>query len=51
MKITSSVFEAHLKCPTKCWLRAAGEPFSGNTYAEGVQTQNDGAPHAKLRVQ
>ena len=40
MKITSAVFEAYLKCPTKCWLRANGEAASGNTYAEWVQAQN-----------
>jgi len=40
MKITSSVFEAYLKCPTKCWLRAADEPASGNTYAEWVKAEN-----------
>ncbi|MCX6982781.1 MAG: IS66 family transposase [Verrucomicrobia bacterium] len=39
MKITPAVFEAYLKCPTKCWLRATGEAASGNTYAEWVQAQ------------
>jgi len=28
MKISADVFEAFLKCSTKCWLRAAGEPPS-----------------------
>jgi hypothetical protein len=41
MKITSEVFEAFLKCPTKCWLRATGEPGSGNTYAEWVKSQTE----------
>jgi len=41
MKITSPLFEAFLKCPTKCWLRAIGEPPSGNTYAEWIETQNE----------
>jgi len=41
MKITSGVFEAYLKCPTKCWLRATGEPSAGNTYPEWVKAQND----------
>jgi len=41
MNITSRIFEAYLKCPTKCWLRTAGERFSGNTYAEWVKTQDD----------
>ena len=31
MKITSDVFEAYLKCPTKCWLRATDEPSAGLT--------------------
>ena len=41
MTITPSLFEAFLKCPTKCWLRFTGEPPAGNTYAEWVQTQNE----------
>jgi predicted RecB family nuclease len=39
MKITSDLFQAFLKCPTKCWLRAASEPGSGNAYAEWVKSQ------------
>jgi hypothetical protein len=41
MKITSDVFEAYLKCPTKCWLRSTGEPSAGGTYPEWVKAQND----------
>ena len=41
MKITPAVFEAYLKCPTKCWLRSIGEPATGNTYSEWVKAQND----------
>ena len=41
MKITPDVFEAYLKCPTKCWLRATGEPSAGDTYPEWVKAQND----------
>jgi len=41
MKITPDVFEAYLKCPTKCWLRATGEPCAGNTYPEWLKPQND----------
>jgi predicted RecB family nuclease len=41
MKITPDVFEAYLKCPTKCWLRATDEPFAGGTYSEWVKAQND----------
>ena len=40
MKITSDAFEAYLKCPTKCWLRATDEPSAGNTYSEWVKAQN-----------
>ena len=39
--IIPSLFEAFLKCPTKCWLRATDESPSGNTYAEWVKTQNE----------
>jgi len=41
MKITPDLFLAYLKCPTKCWLRAAGESSIGNTYAEWVKTQDE----------
>ena len=41
MTITASLFESFLKCPTKCWLRAAGEAPSGNTYAAWVTAQNE----------
>jgi hypothetical protein len=40
MKITPDVFEAYLKCPTKCWLRATDEPSTGGTYPEWVKVQN-----------
>jgi hypothetical protein len=39
MKISSELFGAFLKCPTKCWLQATGEPDSGNDYAEWVKSQ------------
>jgi hypothetical protein len=41
MKITPSLFCAHSKCPTKCWLRFTGEPATGNVYAEWVQRKNE----------
>jgi predicted RecB family nuclease len=31
--ITSELLEAHLACPTKCYLRSIGEVGSGNAYA------------------
>ena len=40
MKISSDLFDAFLKCSTKCWLRAAGEPALGNPYAEWMKSQN-----------
>jgi predicted RecB family nuclease len=39
MKITPDSFEAFLKCPTKCWLRATNETSGGNAYAEWVKSQ------------
>jgi predicted RecB family nuclease len=41
MTITSQLFEAYLKCPTKCWLRNAGENATGNAYAAWVQAKID----------
>jgi predicted RecB family nuclease len=41
MKTTADLFEAFLKCPTTCWLRATGELPTGNTYAQWVQAQNE----------
>jgi len=40
MKITAELFEAFLKCPRKCWLRATGKAVGGNKYAEWVKTQD-----------
>ena len=39
--ITSSVFEAYLKCPTKCFLGAHGEAGTGNLYADWVRTETE----------
>ncbi len=41
MTITPSLFEAFLKCPTKCWLRFTGETPPGNSYAEWVGTESE----------
>jgi len=41
MTITPSLFEAFLKCPTKCWLRFTDETPTGNNYAEWVQTESE----------
>ncbi|MBE0545874.1 MAG: IS66 family transposase [Verrucomicrobia bacterium] len=40
MQITPELFQAYLKCPMKCWLRAAGEVSTGNAYAEWVKSQD-----------
>jgi len=41
MNISPELFQAYLKCPMKCWLRAAGESSTGNTYHEWVKTQDE----------
>jgi predicted RecB family nuclease len=39
--ITPHLFEADLRCSTKCWLRSIGEEGSGNIYADWLRTQNE----------
>jgi len=39
MNITAPLFEAALKCSTKCFLRSLGETGEGNAYADWVRTQ------------
>src|ERR1017187_7508675 len=41
MRITSPIFDAFLKCATKCHLRSLGEMGSGNEYAEWVRGQDE----------
>ena len=41
MTITFHLLEAFLKCPTKCWLRSAGEQITGGTFAQYTQTQDE----------
>jgi predicted RecB family nuclease len=41
MRITSPIFDAFLKCATKCHLRSLGEIGSGNEYAEWVRGQDE----------
>ena len=41
MKLTSVLFEAFLKCPTKCYLRSTGQAGTGNAYAEWLHEQSD----------
>ena len=40
MRITSHLYEAYLKCPTKCFLRAHDEMPARSQYADWVRTQN-----------
>src|SRR5258708_32551799 len=41
MKITSKLFEAYLKCPTKCWLRSAGEQITDLTCAQYTRAEDE----------
>lgn len=41
MNLTSNLFEAYLKCPTKCFLRSRGETGAGNEYADWVRVQSE----------
>jgi predicted RecB family nuclease len=41
MVITSSLFEAYIKCPTKCFLQSLGETGRNNDYAEWVRTHQE----------
>jgi len=43
MKITRRLFEAHVKCTMKCWLRSIGEPACSDPtslYAEWIHNKN-----------
>jgi predicted RecB family nuclease len=40
MIVTSRLFEAYLKCPTKCFLWSRGETGTGNAYADWAEVQN-----------
>lgn len=41
MIIPSQIFEAYLKCPTKCWLQFLGEESKENNYSEWVRKKKD----------
>jgi predicted RecB family nuclease len=41
MKITADIFEAFLKCPTKCYLRSLGDVGTENAYADWLSIQNE----------
>lgn len=62
MIITSNLFEAYLKCPTKCFLRSVREVGVGNTYtnwiknlgesylSEGLKHLVDGVPRGECSI-
>ena len=55
MTITNEIFEAFLRCPTKCFLQAEGAIPTGNVYAEWVQGEVEsyrveGAKHLTKRL-
>ncbi|MGA7238179.1 MAG: IS66 family transposase [Bryobacteraceae bacterium] len=41
MAVTVDLMDAFLKCPTKCFLRARGEPETGSTYADWVRAKSE----------
>ena len=41
MAISAELFEAYLKCPTKCWLYFHGEEGNRNIYSEWVRKKNE----------
>jgi predicted RecB family nuclease len=49
MKPAAELFEAYLKCPTKCWLLSKGAIGEGNAYAEWVKAQNEAFRAVALR--
>ena len=49
MKPTAELFEAYLKCPTKCWLLSQGAVGDGNAYADWVKAQKEAFRSVGLR--
>jgi len=49
MKITTCLFEAGIKCLTKCFLRSIGEQGAGNAYADWVKTKSDSYRRAGIK--
>jgi predicted RecB family nuclease len=50
MRITSPLFDAFLKCATKCHLRSLAEIGSGNEYAEWVRVRDESYQHEAARA-
>ena len=49
MKITTPLFEAGLKCLTKCFLRSHAQTGTGNAYADWVRTQVESYRNAGMK--
>jgi len=49
MTISSCLLEAYLKCPTKCWLRSAGEQITDGTCVQCTQARNESYVAAEIR--
>ena len=49
MMITSHFLEAHLKCPTKCWLRSAGEQITDSRCAQRAQAHSESYAADEIR--
>ena len=41
MIISAPIFEAYLKCPSKCWFLLLGESGDANIYSDFVRNQNN----------
>jgi len=46
---TAELFEAYLKCPTKCWLLSQGVVGEGNAFADWLKAQNEAYRAVALR--
>src|SRR6266540_247820 len=49
MNITANLFEAYLKCPTKCFLRPRDEAGVGNAYADWVRPQTESYRNDRIK--
>jgi hypothetical protein len=46
--ISAPIFEAYLKCPSKCWFLFLGENGDANIYSDFVRNQNNAYREAGL---
>ncbi|MDP2815253.1 MAG: hypothetical protein Q8O19_01070 [Rectinemataceae bacterium] len=49
MIISSTLFEAFLGCPTKCFLQSFGRTGTGNAYADWHRAQNDSYQRERIK--